>query len=140
MGAFQDPPVNSIPPLHHWSDIAYLQWLAASGSSPSMTVAPAPIRYILRLSIHHPPTYSSLNKIAAKQSSKTYDVWPGATFDIAGEEGKAILGTPHGAGVAWMLIQRKKVLGKLRIEKVTMFYVENDGDVYRWPSLLFWIV
>tara|TARA_R110002003_G_scaffold175_10_gene14257 strand:+ start:8401 stop:8823 length:423 start_codon:yes stop_codon:yes gene_type:complete len=140
MGAFQDPPVHSIPPLHHWSDIAYLQWLAASVSPPLMTVAPAPIRYILRLGIHHPPTYSVLNKIAAKQSSKTYDVWPGVTFDIASEAGKAILGTPNGAGVVWMLIQRKKELGKRRIEQVTMFYVENDGDMCRWPSLLFWIV
>jgi len=56
------------------------------------------------------------------------------------EEGKAILGTPNGAGTAWLLIQRGRELRHRKIEKVTVFYAENEDDMYRWPSLLFWVV
>lgn len=72
--------------------------------------------------------------------NRTYDVWPGMTFDIAGEEGMAILGTPNGAGTAWLLIQRKRELGHRRIKKVTIFYAEDEADIWMWPSLLFWVV
>ncbi|KAH7071391.1 hypothetical protein BKA63DRAFT_475099 [Paraphoma chrysanthemicola] len=152
MAAFNDPPVpiTNITPLHYWSDIAWLQWLIASDhtrtnmsvSTPtkSETVIP-PIKFVFRLNIHHPPTYVILNKIAAKQSRNTYDVWPGVTFNVESEEGRAILGTPHGAGVAWMLIQRRTELGVCgrRINRVTMFWAEGDGVMWKWPSLLFWI-
>jgi hypothetical protein len=69
-----------------------------------------------------------------------YDAWPGVTFDIESEEGKAILGTPNGAGTAWLLIQRKRELGRRRIEKVTVFHAGMKEDMFGWPSLLFWIV
>ncbi|KAH7079617.1 hypothetical protein FB567DRAFT_533015 [Paraphoma chrysanthemicola] len=162
MAAFNEPPISitNITPLHFWSDIAWLQWLATSQakqiappSTPTTTLLPhqpmdlhtpistPSIKFVFRLSIHHPPTYSILNKIAAKQPSNTYDAWPGVTFDIESEEGRAILGTPHGAGVAWMLIQRREELGVRgrRISRVTMFWAEGDGEVWKWPSLLFWI-
>jgi hypothetical protein len=69
-----------------------------------------------------------------------YELWPGITFDIQSEEGKAILGTPYGSGVAWMLIQHSKALRERTIKKVTIFYSPKKDDLFRWPSLLFWIV
>jgi hypothetical protein len=86
------------------------------------------------------PTYSILNKIMARHGLAQYPIWPGTTFDMECEEGRAILGTPNGAGTAWLLIQHKKQLGDRRIEKVTIFYAENESDLWRWPSLLFWVV
>ncbi|KAF2023670.1 hypothetical protein EK21DRAFT_118541 [Setomelanomma holmii] len=117
MGAHQDPPVATVPPLHHWSDIAYF----------------AMARYVYLSRTH--VVLSSTD-----QNSKTYVPWPGVTFDIDSEESKAILGTPNGAGTVWLLIQRKKDFGDRRIEKVTLFYAEKEDDAFRWPSLLFWIV
>jgi hypothetical protein len=140
----QDPETLTFPSLHHWSDITYLQWLTTStfvpGETPAVTLSPAPIKYIFRLSIHNVKTYSVLNKIMRKNGRSTYDAWPGVTFDIESEEGKAILGTPNGAGTAWLLIQHRRQLRPRKIEKVTVFYADNEGDLYRWPSLLFWIV
>jgi hypothetical protein len=89
--------VTVVPPLHRWSDIVYLQWLL---TSPTIT-SPAPIKYIFRLTIHHVPTYAILNKILKKHNRTQYELWPGMTFAIDSEEGKAILGTPNGAGAAW---------------------------------------
>jgi hypothetical protein len=104
------------------------------------TPKPAPIKYIFRLSVQSVRTYPILNKIMAKLGRSGYDAWPGVTFDIESEEGKAILGTPNGAGTAWLLIQRKKELGRRRIAKVTVFHAGIKEDMYGWPSLLFWIV
>lgn len=144
VSGLRDPETLKIPSLHHWSDIAYLQWLTTStfvaGRTPAVTPTPAPIKYIFRLSIHNVRTYSILDKIMRRNGRSTYDAWPGMTFDIESEEGKAILGTPNGAGTAWLLIQHRRQLGPRKIEKVTAFYAENEGDLYRWPSLLFWIV
>lgn len=144
VAALQDPDELLFPPLYHWSDIAYLQWLMtstfASSQTPVVTPSPAPIKYIFRLSIHNVKTYSVLNHIMEKSGRSTYDAWPGVTFDIDSEEGKAILGTPNGAGTAWLLIQHRRELGHRKIEKVTVFYAENEADMYRWPSLLFWVV
>lgn len=81
-----------------------------------------------------------LNKIIKMHGRSMYELWPDITFDIQSEEGKAILGTPHGSGVAWMLIQHSKALRERITKKVTIFYAPKKDDLFRWPSLLFWIV
>lgn len=129
-----------VPPLHHWSDIAYLQWLKTSTSASSPVPLPAPIKFVLRLKIQNVDTYSILNKITARHGLTGYPPWPGIVLDIESDEGKAVLGTPNGAGVAWLLIQRKKELGHKRVEKVTFFCVPSEGEIHLWASLLFWIV
>lgn len=157
-GQLLESPVLTFPPLYHWSDIAYLRWLSAystlasiqspaptaspahlnvADSVPLAVTSPAPIKYIFRVGIQNVPTYSILNKILTKHKRDTYEVWPGMTFPIDSEDGKAILGTLNGAGVAWLLAQHKKELGNLAIEKVTVFYAENESDLCRWPSLCF---
>ncbi|KAJ4377931.1 hypothetical protein N0V83_000761 [Neocucurbitaria cava] len=136
MGPFQDKVITKIPPLVHWSDIAFLQHIA---SNPNPTIPPATLKYIVRLTIQNVPTYTILSKILMKHGLTQWDTWPGITFDIDSEEGRAILGTPNGSGTAWLLIQHKKQLGDRKIEKVTLFYAGNKEDIYRWPSLLFWV-
>ncbi|OAL04328.1 hypothetical protein IQ06DRAFT_290457 [Phaeosphaeriaceae sp. SRC1lsM3a] len=159
-GQLLESPVLTFLPLYHWSDITYLQWLIASStttvtqspasttdathpletsSAPPAATSPAPIKYIFRVGIQNVPTYSILNKIMIKHNRDTYEIWPGVAFPIDSEEGKAILGTPNGAGVAWLLAQHKKELGNLAIKKVTVFYAENESDLCRWPSLCFWL-
>jgi hypothetical protein len=136
-GLLQDPPIANLPLLRHWSDIAFLQYLS---SCSEQTTVPMTLRYIFRATIQNVPTYSILNNILVNHGLKTYETWPGLTFDVGSEEGRAILGTPHGSGVVWLLVQHKPQLGNKRIDRITMFYAENEGDLYRWPSLLFWIV
>ncbi|KAF1834106.1 hypothetical protein BDW02DRAFT_639576 [Decorospora gaudefroyi] len=108
-GRLLDNPIETYPPLSHWSDVAFLQYLGPR---------PLPLRFVVRISIQNVEMYRVLHK---------------------SEEGRAILGTPHGSGVAWMLIQHQKHLGVRRLEKVMVFYAPKEGDLWRWPSLLFWI-
>ncbi|RYN55588.1 hypothetical protein AA0114_g3153 [Alternaria tenuissima] len=96
-----------LPLLRHWSDVAFLQYLS---SFHSPLVQPISLNYIFRIQIQSSETLLVLNKIIKMHGRSMYELWPGITFDIQSEEGKAILGTPHGSGVAWMLIQHSKAL------------------------------
>jgi hypothetical protein len=87
----------------------------------------------------HEATCCILKRIVHVHSNGKCGVWPGITFDISSDEGNAILGTVHGAGVAWMLIQRKTGFSRKRIVRITVFRVDCEGDEYAWPSLLFCI-
>ena len=51
----------------------------------------------------------------------------------------ALLGTPNGAGVAWLLAGRKESWGEKRVRRVTVFYAADERDIFRWPSLVFWV-
>jgi hypothetical protein len=107
--------------------------------SPVALSVPAPINYILRHKIQNSRTSRILDHITGAHGHAGYSAWPGLTFDACSEEGKVILGTPNGVGVAWLLIQRKKELEKKRVEKITLFSAPSKGD-YVFASLLFWIV
>lgn len=47
--------------------------------------------------------------------------WPGKSYDMSTDDGKAILGTPNGAGVARFLMDHKLELGVKAPSKVTLF-------------------
>ncbi|KAF2246107.1 hypothetical protein BU26DRAFT_395261, partial [Trematosphaeria pertusa] len=132
-GVLHDPPVTTYPPLHHWSDIAFLQLL-----KPAVYVPPN-LHYIIRYAIQNMATISVLKHVLAKQGIEKLDIWPGITLGMESEEGQAILGTPNGGGTAWLLAQHRRQLGRKTVDKVSVFYAENGKDVWRWPSLVFWL-
>jgi hypothetical protein len=90
--------------------------------------SPAAYQYILRMYIIHDAKCSILERVVNVHSNGGYSIWPGIDFDIASEECKAILGTVHGAGVTWMLIQRKLEFSGKRIKWVTLSWAEYEGD------------
>jgi hypothetical protein len=56
-------------------------------------------------------------------------------------EGQALLWTPNGSGVAWLLTQHGIPIGLKVVTRVNLFYPEIEPvelDYWR-PSLLFWI-
>ena len=70
---------------------------------------------------------------------KELSTWPGISFDIERKEAKAILGTPNGKGVAWLLAQHRAQLGEKTVKKVTLVYVPGPEPKRRNPSLVFWL-
>jgi hypothetical protein len=123
-------------PLRHYSNVAYLQYLTESAAFDSQSL----IRYIFRLRIHSPATRSVLDRIANMHNKGNFSVWPGIAFDIASEEGKAVVGAVHDAGVAWMLIQWNSESAGRRVGSVTIFLADDEDDAWPHPSLLFRIV
>ena len=52
--------------------------------------------------------------------------WPGITFQAGAERFRALMGTPHRKGVAYMLIDSPYGLRDKNIASITMFVTEAD--------------
>ena len=133
----------ALPKLQHWSDIAYLQW-----TDPSLQSLPNDLKYVVRLSIVNEDTIAVIQRIGDDfYEANGRSIWlyveanGGITWDVETEEAKALLGTPNGSGVAWLLAQHKRELGHKVVESVTLFW--NDTyerpEITYYPSLLFQI-
>lgn len=61
--------------------------------------------------------------------------WPGWTFESDTESARALLGTPNGAGVAWLLGQHEALFGRKAVARVTLWC--DLKALPERPSLLF---
>jgi hypothetical protein len=105
--------ISRVPALKFWSDAAFLQWkLCATETSK--------LQYVLRYNVMNEATNFVVDSINAANGTEMA-AWPGVAYDAESEEGRALLGTPNGSGVAFMLIQHKEQLGRKKIGKVTVF-------------------
>ena len=150
MGSKQKPKVTVVPKLKAYSDITFLQWHGlAEGMQKDMTHlsinTPPNIphvfrthtltEYIFRTPVENANTEALIQK-ALSNVKKELDLWPGVDFEMSTDEGKAILGSPNGAGCAYLLLQHKAQLGVKTISKVTVF--QDDGAAKpRPPSMVF---
>ncbi|KAL8968691.1 MAG: hypothetical protein Q9183_002344 [Haloplaca sp. 2 TL-2023] len=95
---------DAIPPLHRLSDVSWYTYSRLSNS-------PGDLRYIG----HHFISNDDSNLIIDQLLRNTPNIgWPGLTLDINTNEAKALLGTPNGVGVAWLMMDRARVLGRRR--------------------------
>jgi hypothetical protein len=132
--------------LQHWSDAVFIQW-----KSWDFELEIRNLRYVLRFTINNDHTLAVINQIldAHRPLGKGCPSWPGITIDVDSEDGKALLGTPNGSGVAWLLIQHKanSQVGHKSVKKVTLLWPDFLDDyeatarkeVGLSASLLFWI-
>jgi len=47
--------------------------------------------------------------------------WPGRSFDIGGEEGKRLLGSPNGSGTGWLLADYAEMFRGKVIDRIVVF-------------------
>jgi hypothetical protein len=118
--------------LHSWSDIAWLQWAEIAGENAKN------LRYVVRSPVVNIEAQWLINR-AFQLSGIESRTWPGVDFDMATDEGKALLSSPNGAGVAYLLFTHKRHLGRKTISKVTVF-ADNGKKQPRPPSLVYHIV
>jgi hypothetical protein len=131
-GSKQKPPITVLPKLQSWSDIAWLQWAEIACENAKN------LRYVFRSPVANTEAQWLINR-AFQLSSKELTTWPGVEFDMETDEGKALLSSPNGAGVAYLLFTHKRHLGRKTINKVTIF--ADDGKKQpRPPSLVYHIL
>lgn len=127
-----DPPVTSpIVPLKQWSDVAYLQYVDKASEA---SVPPSNLKYVFRIQIENEDTISIMTQAL---EGAPLSPWPGTKVGMSDDRGKALLSTPNGNGVAWLLAQHKAQLGVKIVTDVTMFATGTAGH----PdfNLCFWI-
>ena len=64
--------------------------------------------------------------------------WPGLMFPADSDEGKLLLHTPNGKGVAWLLINHKEPFGLKTISAVQIWDASPDRRRSK-PCMLFYI-
>jgi hypothetical protein len=118
----------------HWSDMTYLQW-----TNPAFDGAPRALNVVLRWRIENADTLAIIACVVEDyKMGAAYDgALPvrGITWDMQTEAAKALLGTPNGSGVAWLLPQHRERLGWRVVQRVEVLW-GNDGVLER-PSLVF---
>jgi len=102
---------DDVPSLKYWSDVAYLQWACRNTDSSDL-------RYVMRMSITNKKTKAVIQHIKQQDHPNASGSY---SFDVEDrDQVTAFLGTPNGAGVAWLLIQHKQQLGHKTVYKVTV--------------------
>jgi hypothetical protein len=131
-GFLKNPKITVLPKLQNWSDLMWLQWMNEAEDQL------AGLRYVLRLRIFNKDAEWLIGR-ALRQAKKEVVVWPGVEFSMETDEGKVILASAHGSGVAYLLFTHKRKLGRRTISNVTVF-AEDGGNFIKPPSLVYQVV
>jgi hypothetical protein len=105
-----------------WSDVVFTEWQTQAHLDISG------LQYVFRLQMANDITMSVINTLNGHMSHLP---WPGLTFPMTELQGLAILGTPNGFGVAWLLIQHRAQFGRRTIESVRVWSDPDSGNP-RW--------
>ena len=108
------PSPNAVypPKTKHWSDVAFLGWssLCAQQSPP---LKPGSLRSIILKAISNPITTGVIDLYAPNVGP-----WPGLIFDIKERGGQALLGTPSGKDVGFLILQHQKTFGDKKVQEI----------------------
>lgn len=115
-----------VPQIHKWSDVVSIQWAKLAqehgGSASSL-------KYVFKHHVVTDFTKRVMERVAgASIGEDDFDrPWPGITVAKGGPRFRALLGTPHGKGVVWLLISHPDLFPNKDILKITMF-TDEDGS------------
>lgn len=115
----QSNPKAQLPDLQKWSDVAWLFWeMSCKGEG----VGVGNLNYVFRVQIVNDNTRFIVSRALG---STSVGAWPGTAFNMDTDQGRAILGTPNGSGVAWFLINHQMQMGTRTVKSVNVFSTEN---------------
>ncbi|KAK2016244.1 hypothetical protein LZ32DRAFT_525446 [Colletotrichum eremochloae] len=115
---------GSIPDLNALSDVVFLQWLHACKLDK---VDPKKLRVAYRFTIVTPSTIEIIEQALRQANDKLVPGWQNRkVFTMKETGGAAILGSQHGAAIAWLLIQHKEILGVKTVTEVAVWKREGN--------------
>ncbi|KAJ4857103.1 hypothetical protein T069G_08000 [Trichoderma breve] len=125
--------------IRRWSDAAWMQWVKACNDADFDDVSN--VKYIFRATVVNPSSLDLLFQALREKYSDSptippIGVWKNRlTLDVAENPRQfyAVLGSPNGSGVAYLLMTHKGALGVKTVNKVdiftgtTPFTIPSDG-------------
>jgi hypothetical protein len=114
-------------PLRQYSDVVFLGWQKAAGDRIKG------LKYVFRHQITNKESIAVIKEVLERRTEQA-KVWPGLQISMTERDAWAILGSPNGHGVAWLLLQHKDQLGLKSVRAVTIYQCEGQ-----WFCLCFWI-
>ena len=119
------PRDGPFPALQRWSDITWLEW---SHLCTQQHQQPDDLEVIIHREIYTQKTQRVIEQVLKRQNAQL-STWPGLEISLLTPAGTALLGTPHGIGVAWLLIDNRAVLEKT-VGSVVIFKTENSDHYH----------
>ena len=139
-----------LPKLKQWSDIVSLTWIDLASAEQAKN-----LRWVFQRTIRNDETQDVIGHICKKRkvgqerpkgskmgSTWQAPVWPGLVVHSSGASDEkeanhftALLGTPNGNGIVWLLAQHKEQLGQKTVKSIRVWSDSPQGPLYS-PSML----
>lgn len=116
---YMSNPKAQLPDLQKWSDVNWFFW---EMSCQEEKVGVENLNYVFRVQVVNDNTNFVVSKALG---STSVDAWPGKEFNMDTDQGRAILGTPNGGGVAWFLINHQAQVGTKTVKSVTVLSTDR---------------
>lgn len=114
-------PNADLPALQKWSDIVWLVW---ADMCKTANTNPNSIQYFFRWHINTDSgTQDLINQ--ALGGADNLHAWPGTKIMTSTANGQALLGSAHGYGIVYFLMQHQATLGKKTVDYITAFQTTN---------------
>jgi hypothetical protein len=107
--------IRTLPDVKTWSDVTFVEWQEQAEASGLDIKG---LKYVIRYHIVNTDTKWIIQQAAGESSLIT---WPGVNIPMSDEKGRAVLGTPNGVGIAYLLATHKAQLGQLTVESVRVW-------------------
>lgn len=121
-----------MPALEKLSDVAFFQWVAACDEKG---VSPGNIKYAFRAHITLQSTFDIVTQALQRAGHQQVPDWDNRVkFTMDQDPGLGILGSVHGSGVAFFLLQHKAKLGLKKITEVTVWSSTGAFDFQADPE------
>ncbi|KAF2829149.1 hypothetical protein CC86DRAFT_271076, partial [Ophiobolus disseminans] len=124
------PSKSELPGMFLMSDVIWAYW---ARNHPNV----ANLRYYFANNILNEDTLRVIAKILKDETLPDVPHWPGLRFEENESEFEALLGTPIGATIAYILIQHKAQLGIKLIKSIAIFRDDATKDQDAEVQLLF---
>ncbi|KAL8947683.1 MAG: hypothetical protein Q9222_006067 [Ikaeria aurantiellina] len=96
-----------LPRLNRLSDMMWTVWASIQPEESR-----GGLRYIMHDDVTNDDTAEIMEDSLMKAGDSLRLPWPGKTYRMDTDEGKALLGTPNGLATAWLMIDRAAILGR----------------------------
>ena len=106
------PPKDQLVPLRSWSDIVFLEWLNQCDPINKEPEKAKSLKHVFRNNIINSETEGTVIKASGGHINDVGNYDNAKVFDMPSDEALAMLGTPNGLGVAYLLAQHKDSIGK----------------------------
>ncbi|KAG8533452.1 uncharacterized protein KY384_002235 [Bacidia gigantensis] len=125
-------PFQRVPDLQKWSQVVAIVWSHLAGNDAHN------LKYIFKMGIVTTATQQVMIEAARRQpinmqSANTFEFtteWPGYKFGAGSDGYAALMGTPHGVGIAYLLHEHPDQFGTKTVESITIFTNPDDYPTY----------
>lgn len=106
-----------LPAVSRWSDVIFVEWQYETRRRP---LGVGELKWLVRYNIANPTT-RAVTVEALRRDGSRRTRWPGVSFPACSENFEAIIGTPNGRGIVWLLASHKREFGAKTVESVRVW-------------------